>query len=117
MTGSAVYGVDRSLGCGAQLGGGLEEGSVVIGSCKRLADSQMSVFEPSNMTSISASKKVSESGPKWDLEIDAKLTFSGFGPCLEDIQEKCWKSRSAGGSKSFQSIVNSSKIAWSPHSK
>ena len=73
-------------------------------------------FGEHKMTSISASKKVSESGPKWDLEIDAKLTFSGFGPYLEDIQEKCWKSRSAGGSKSFQSIVNSSKIAWSPHS-
>ena len=58
-----------------------------------------------------------KNGRKRNIKIDAKCAFSGSGACLKHVQEKMWKSRATERSKSFQSIVNSSKFAWSSHLK
>ena len=74
-------------------------------------------FGGSKIDEKSMLKKVRKTGRKTTLKSDQKhFEFSKNG-LSERASELRWKFDSFGSGKSFESIVNSSKIVWSPRSK
>ena len=74
-------------------------------------------FGGSKIDAKSMLKKVRKTGRKTTLKSDQKRIGSSKNGLSEHASELDWKFDSFGSGKSFESIVNSSKIVWSPLSE